>query len=67
MYNNKRLALSIFWVVLGLVLVVLSVAKVIDSTIAGLRSVVFCCCLLVRFCLRYMLKVMSLLKMVMNR
>lgn len=32
MYNNKRLALSIFWVVLGLVLFVLSEAEILDSS-----------------------------------
>ena len=32
MYNNKRLILSIFWVVLGLVLFVLSVAEILDPT-----------------------------------
>ena len=31
MYNNKRLALSVFWVILGAVLLVLSVAEVLDS------------------------------------
>ena len=31
-YNNKRLALSIFWVVLGIVLLALSVADVLDSS-----------------------------------
>ena len=31
-YNNKRLALSIFWVVLGIVLLGLSVADVLDSS-----------------------------------
>ena len=31
-YNNKRLALSIFWVVLGVVLLVLSIADVLDSS-----------------------------------
>lgn len=35
MYNNKRLALSIFWIVLGVVLLGLSVAEVIDSTYYG--------------------------------
>ena len=33
MYNNKRLALSIFWVVLGVVLVTLSIAEVVDSSL----------------------------------
>ena len=33
MYNNKKLALSIFWVVLGAVLLGLSVAEVLDSSI----------------------------------
>ncbi len=32
-YNGKKLALSIFWAVLGLVLVVLSVTEVLDSSI----------------------------------
>ena len=32
MYKNKRLALSIFWVVLGLVLFVLSEAEIVDSS-----------------------------------
>ena len=37
MYNNKKLALSIFWVVVGVVLVVLSVAGVLgDSLYAGM-------------------------------
>ena len=31
-YNNKKLALSIFWVVLGLTLFILSVAEVLDDT-----------------------------------
>ena len=35
MYNNKRLALSIFWIALGVVLLGLSVAEVIDSTYYG--------------------------------
>ena len=30
-YNNKRLALSIFWVILGAALIALSVAGVLDS------------------------------------
>lgn len=33
MNNNRRLVLSIFWVVLGLVLVVLSIAEVLDSSV----------------------------------
>ncbi|MBQ1303207.1 MAG: hypothetical protein IIY29_07710 [Firmicutes bacterium] len=33
MNNNRRLMLSIFWVVLGLVLVVLSIAEVLDSSV----------------------------------
>ena len=38
-YNNKRLALSIFWLVLGLVLVVLSAAEVLnDSIYAGMGA-----------------------------
>ncbi|MBQ3390704.1 MAG: hypothetical protein IJG57_06520 [Firmicutes bacterium] len=32
MYNNRRLALSIFWVVIGLVLVGLSIAEKLDSS-----------------------------------
>ncbi len=32
-YNNRRLALSIFWAVAGIVLIVLSVAKVLDSSL----------------------------------
>jgi len=32
-YNNKKLALSIFWAVVGLVLTVLSVTEVLDSSI----------------------------------
>lgn len=32
-YNNKRLALTVFWIVLGAVLVVLTVTKVLDSSI----------------------------------
>jgi len=32
-YNNKRLALSIFWVILGAVLVGLSVAEVLESSL----------------------------------
>jgi uncharacterized membrane protein len=35
MYNNKRLALSVFWVVLGAALAVLSVAGVLDSSLYG--------------------------------
>lgn len=36
-YNNKRLALSIFWVVLGAVLLILSITGILDSSIyAGL-------------------------------
>ena len=31
-YNNKRLALSIFWIILGAVLIWLSIAEVVDST-----------------------------------
>ena len=31
MYNDKRLALSIFWVILGAVLLVLSVTEVLAS------------------------------------
>ena len=33
MYNNKKLVLSIFWIVLGAVLLGLSVAEVLDSSI----------------------------------
>ena len=33
MYNNKRLALSIFWVIVGAALLALSVAEVLDSTL----------------------------------
>ena len=33
MYNNKRLLLSIFWVVLGVTLMGLSVAEVLDSSL----------------------------------
>ena len=32
-YNNKRFALSIFWLVLGVVLLVLSLTEVLDSSI----------------------------------
>lgn len=32
-YNNKRLALSIFWVVAGIVLTVLTVSGTLDSTL----------------------------------
>ena len=32
-YNNRRLALSIFWVVVGAVLVVLSLTEVLDSSV----------------------------------
>ena len=32
-YSNKRLALSIFWTVLGVVLIALSIAEVLDSSI----------------------------------
>ncbi len=31
-YNNKRLVLSIFWIILGAVLIWLSIAEVVDST-----------------------------------
>ena len=38
-YNNKKLALSIFWVVLGLALVVLSVTEVLgDSIYSGMGA-----------------------------
>ncbi len=33
MYNNKKLALSIFWVLLGIVLIGLSVMEVLDNSI----------------------------------
>ena len=36
MYDNKRLALSIFWVILGVVLMALSIAEVLDSLYAGM-------------------------------
>ena len=32
-YNNKRMALSIFWIVLGVTLMVLSVAEVLDNSV----------------------------------
>ena len=32
-YNNKKLALSIFWVIAGIVLLVLSVAEVLTDTL----------------------------------
>lgn len=36
-YNNKKLALSIFWVILGVTLIVLSIAEVLsDSVYAGM-------------------------------
>ena len=31
-YNNKKLALSIFWIILGVALMWLSIAEVLDST-----------------------------------
>lgn len=34
-YNNKRLALSIFWVILGIVLLALSIAGILDSSMYG--------------------------------
>lgn len=38
-FNNKKLALSIFWVVLGLALVVLSVTEVLDDSVyAGMGA-----------------------------
>lgn len=38
-YNNRRLALSIFWVVLGLVLLSLSIAGVLNSSLyAGMGA-----------------------------
>ncbi len=36
MYDNKRLALSIFWAVFGVVLMALSIAEVLDSLYAGM-------------------------------
>jgi uncharacterized membrane protein len=40
MYNNRRLALSIFWVLLGVTLLVLSITEVLDSSMyAGMGSV----------------------------
>ena len=40
MYNNRRLALSIFWVLLGVTLLVLSITEVLDSSMyAGMASV----------------------------
>ena len=35
-YNNRRLALNIFWIILGAVLLALSVAEVLDSIFAGM-------------------------------
>lgn len=32
MYNNRKLALSIFWVILGIVLMVLTITELLDST-----------------------------------
>ena len=32
-FDNKRLALTIFWIVLGIILVILSVADILDSSI----------------------------------
>ncbi len=32
-FDNKRLALTIFWIVLGILLVILSVADILDSSI----------------------------------
>ncbi|NLD30443.1 MAG: M3 family oligoendopeptidase, partial [Clostridiales bacterium] len=32
-YNNKKLALSIFWVVLGLTLFILSLTEVLDDSV----------------------------------
>ena len=34
-YNNKKLILSVFWVILGGVLLALSVTEVLDSSICG--------------------------------
>jgi uncharacterized membrane protein len=40
MYNKRRLALSIFWVLLGVTLLVLSITEVLDSSMyAGMGSV----------------------------
>ena len=36
MYDNKRLFLSVFWVVLGAVLLILSVTEKLDSRYAGM-------------------------------
>ena len=33
MYNNKRLALSIFWLIAGIVLLILSAREVLDSSL----------------------------------
>ena len=50
-YNNKRLALTVFWIVLGAVLVVLTVTEVLDSSIysgmgwtqnSAMSATVFC-------------------------
>ncbi len=32
-YNNKRLALTVFWIILGAVLIVLTVTEVLDSSL----------------------------------
>ena len=32
-YNNKKLALSIFWVILGIALIALSIAEILDSSL----------------------------------
>jgi hypothetical protein len=32
-YNNKRLALSIFWIILGVTLFILAITEVLDSTL----------------------------------
>ena len=32
-YNNKRLALSVFWIILGAALFILSITEVIDSAL----------------------------------
>ena len=38
-YNNKRLALSIFWMVLGIVLIILNMTDVLDQSIySGMGS-----------------------------
>ena len=41
-YNNRRLALSIFWAVLGVVLIVLSVTEVLDSSLYAAVGILQC-------------------------